>query len=58
MFIHVNITVVVNECSVNDKKQEIYPTNKLTRKEIGIDNNYKIFYVIAGYHTTLIVMQQ
>ena len=46
------------ECSVNDKKQEIYPTNKLTRKKMDIDDNYEIFYLIAGYHATLIVVQQ
>ena len=45
------------ECSVNDKREKLHPIYNLKRNEIGIDKDCRIAAVIAGYQSTLIVVE-
>ena len=46
------------ECSiVYEQKKKIYPAYHLKREEIGVDEDCRIAAVIAGYQSTLIIVE-
>ena len=48
------------ECSISDKSVswKLFPVYHLKREEIGVDENCRIAAVIAGFQTTLIVVEE
>ena len=46
------------ECDVVNEREKVHPIYHLKRKEIGVDEDCRIAAVIAGYQSTLIVVEE